>query len=412
MKTAMMALLMLTPLAQAHITQGEAFINKPILADLNDLRALNIPILASSEEVGVGYAVIDSDMQAKIQDRAHKVGKCGGFEDLTFDYAFHAEGVAASLKQLELSHKKEILYHQLPFRALTMVPDSAIQSAVNEVNEENLRSTVSWLSSFTTRDSRQPDPNRHVNEMQARLETMMAQAKVPWEVEQISHKSTKQNTLHVRLIGRDRPQEVIVLGAHMDSINGSWGGSSRGAPGADDNASGSANLVEALRILMKQQQSARTIDFFWYAGEEQGLLGSAEIAKAYKASNRDVVAVLQLDMTLFPGSGEFVLGSMTDFTSAWLRDYLRAMNGVYFNFRIIDDQCGYGCSDHASWFRQGYPTLMPFEATFDAMNHKIHTVNDVIFEQSNFKHSAMFTRIALVMAMDLGNSKARQPSFQ
>jgi leucyl aminopeptidase len=52
---------------------------------------------------------------------------------------------------------------------------------------------------------------------------------------------------------------------------------------------------------------------------------------------------------------------------------------------------------------------MPFEATFRASNKKIHTSNDVISPDSNFKHSAVYTKIAVVMGMDLANSTARQP---
>ena len=151
------------------------------------------------------------------------------------------------------------------------------------------------------------------------------------------------------------------------------------------------------------------MDFFWYAGEESGLLGSAEIAKTYKANKQNVIAVLQLDMTLFPGAGELTIGSMTDFTSAWLRDYLKAINPIYLKAQISEDQCGYGCSDHASWFRQGYPTLMPFEATMNSMNEDLHTPQDVITPKSSFSHSVMFTKLALVFAMDLANSDIHQP---
>ena len=121
--------------------------------------------------------------------------------------------------------------------------------------------------------------------------------------------------------------EIVVLGAHHDSINQSWGETR--APGADDNASGSSNLFEALRILASQGRAARTIEFFWYAGEESGLLGSAEIARDYAARKKNVVGVLQLDMTLFPGDGEFVLGSMTDFTSPALRAWFAELNKTY-----------------------------------------------------------------------------------
>ena len=146
---------------------------------------------------------------------------------------------------------------------------------------------------------------------------------------------------------------------------------------------------------------ARTIEIYWYAGEEGGLLGSAEIAKDAKDKAKKVVGVLQLDMTLFAGSGEFTLGSMTDFTSQEMRDLLVQINRDYIGANIVEDKCGYGCSDHASWYRNGYPTLMPFEATVKGMNGNIHTARDTVSSTSNFRHSAMFTKIALAFLMSL-----------
>lgn len=394
--------------ASAHVHELQNFDTKPVLADLNDLRALNIPVLAAHKGLEVGYAILTPVMQQRLQERAHKVGKCGGFEDLSQEGEMHMQGFDQLFSEMAALQEREALYQKAPFRALSLASDPRIQSALDQVSEDNLRSYVTWLSSFPTRNANDARGNDHVSEMKLRLEAMLEGSSLPYKIAEITHSGTRQKSLHVRLLGSQRPQEVVVLGGHLDSINQSWGGG-RAAPGADDNASGSANLIEALRILLTQPQPERSIDFFWYAAEEQGLVGSAEIAKSYKAQKADVVAVLQLDMTLFPGSGEFVIGSMTDFTSAWLREYLRALNDTYLHAKVVDDKCGYGCSDHASWNRQGYPTLMPFEATFRGSNRNIHSAKDVISPESNFKHSMLYTKIALVMAMDLGNSTARQP---
>ncbi|MBO9666018.1 MAG: M20/M25/M40 family metallo-hydrolase [Bdellovibrio sp.] len=407
MKTAMMAFLFVASTASAHVAPLENFKHKPILADLSDLRALNIPVMAKDEAVGVGYAVVTPEMQQKIQARAHQVGKCGGFEDLSSEVNF-TNDFAGMLKSLAEIKAKNDQYFAAPFRAQAVTKNPEIESAMNEVSEENLKATVTWLSSYPNRYNRSSTPNVHVEEMKKRLEAMLASSKVPYEVSLISHGSTPQKSVRVRLTGSTKPNEIVVLGGHLDSINQSWSGKSD-APGADDNASGSANLVEVLRIVSQKAQPQRSVEFFWYAGEESGLLGSAEIAKSYKQEKKDVVAVLQLDMTLYPGSGEFVVGNMTDFTSSWLRDYFKAMNEAYIHGRIIDDQCGYGCSDHASWHRQGYATLMPFEARMNADNPFIHSSRDVINNDSNFKHSAMYSKIGVVFAMDLANSDARQP---
>lgn len=407
MKIAMMALLVCAGTASAHVHPLEEFDKKPIFADLRDLEALNIPVLAKDRDSEVGFAEVTPVMLQQIQERAHTVGKCGGFEDLSHDQEFLSKGPQKLLSQLTRIQERNELYSRAPFKLLALQKDAAIESALNEVSEDNLRSYVQWLSSFPNRNNKSPQPNVHVEEMKTRLEAMLGGATVPYEVSTIAHTSTKQKSLKVRIPGT-QSDEIIVLGGHLDSITQSWGGGSQ-APGADDNASGSANLIEALRIVMNKPQPRRTLEFIWYAGEESGLLGSAEIAKQYKSEKRDVVAVLQLDMTLYPGSGEFVIGNMNDFTSAWLRDYLKAVNDTYLHARLIDDKCGYGCSDHASWHRQGYPALMPFEAGMRQSNKNIHTARDVISPELSFKHSALYTKIALVFAMDLANSNARQP---
>ncbi|HPI39201.1 MAG TPA: aminopeptidase, partial [Pseudobdellovibrionaceae bacterium] len=62
-----------------------------------------------------------------------------------------------------------------------------------------------------------------------------------------------------------------------------------------------------------------------------------------------------------------------------------------------------------SWYRNGYPTLMPFESDTQRMNSSIHTSNDVISNRVSFRHSLIFAKIALVFAMDLGNNQMKQP---
>ena len=82
----------------------------------------------------------------------------------------------------------------------------------------------------------------------------------------------------------------------MDSINSR--DTSGRAPGADDDGSGSVNLLEAFRVLVTSGfQPESPVEFHWYAGEEAGLLGSQAIARDYKAKNIEVKGMLQLDMT-------------------------------------------------------------------------------------------------------------------
>lgn len=83
----------------------------------------------------------------------------------------------------------------------------------------------------------------------------------------------------------------------MDSINLRSPQSGR-APGADDDGSGTVNLLEAFRVLAESGFKPSTpVEFQWYAGEEGGLLGSADISAKYNDDGVEVRGMLQLDMT-------------------------------------------------------------------------------------------------------------------
>ena len=379
---------------------------RPVLAEAEMLEQVGAQILAVNQETGVAYAKLSADQEMRLSQLNHAKGRCAGFEALSTSFLEPASFVASHVfGQLSAQAARNARFHPSTLNFSSVQMKKEIQDAIDQVQPSNLRATVEFLSSFPNRYNKDSQPNVAIEALRGKIEAILKTTSIPYKIDFISHNSTRQNSLRVHLDGAKRPSEILVFGAHADSINQSWG--SQEAPGADDNASGSSNLIEALRILVKQPQLERSVEFFWYAGEESGLLGSAEIAKDYKDQNKDVVSVVQLDMTLHPGDGELNLGSMTDFTSAWFRSYLETINGVYLKAKIIDDQCGYGCSDHASWYRQGYATLMPFESSFDNMNHKLHTADDVINSMSSFDHSAIFSRLILAIAMDLGNSNLR-----
>lgn len=380
---------------------------KPILTDIATIKAMGLPLLAKDEVSGVGYTIITPEMEYRISTVNHRLNKCGGFEALPENEAFNSKFLFNELENLAKHVQKQNQYSQLSFRQTQIQKNSIIEQALQKVDESHLEQWIRWLSSYDTRFNRGKAPNRHVDELYNRLQSELAPFAQYVTISKIDHQSTPQKSLRVRIEGSSRANETVVLGGHLDSISGFMGTSK--APGADDNASGSSNLLQAMSIVLQTGRPERSVEFFWYAGEESGLLGSAEIAKTYKAEGRNVVAVLQLDMTLFPGDGEFVMGSMTDFTSTWLRDYLEELNRLYLGGRIVYDKCGYGCSDHASWFRQGFPTVMPFEASFNSMNSNIHTPRDLVDSQSSFRHSAMFSKLAVAFALDLGNSTAAQP---
>lgn len=83
----------------------------------------------------------------------------------------------------------------------------------------------------------------------------------------------------------------------MDSINSNSPTSGR-APGADDDGTGTVNLMEAFRVLLAAGfRPTNPVEFHWYAAEEVGLLGSQAIANSYKSAGVNVKAFMELDMS-------------------------------------------------------------------------------------------------------------------
>ncbi|WP_321808395.1 M28 family peptidase [Burkholderia sp. BCC1993] len=144
------------------------------------------------------------------------------------------------------------------------------------------------------------------------------------------------------------------------------------------------------------------IKFVGYAAEEAGLLGSKAIAKQFRTQNANVVGVLQLDMTNYQGDPKDIY-LITDYTNAAQNTYLTNLAKAYLpELAIGTSQCGYACSDHASWHAQGYPASFPFEADQNDSPY-IHTVNDTL-ENSDRQanHALKFGKLALAYAVDLG----------
>lgn len=386
-----------------------------VLTDAMLAKELRADPILTHEATGTVLLKLTEKEREELAHHAHENGRCGGHELLgELDNKSTLQMATARVKKIfgefdrQLKRDEDFrLRTQLAAQVEIGLPnqpalkDAEIEKAVLEVSETNLKATVDFLSKFTSRNHKNGDGQTAVLAFKTEIERVLKDSNVPYKLELIPHKNTPMNSLKLTIAGAVNPSEIVVAGGHIDSISQSFFGGGKKAPGADDNASGSANLLEAARIILKGRQPAKTIEIYWYAGEEGGLLGSAEIAADAKAKSKNVIGVLQLDMTLHPGDGEFTLGSMTDFTSLSMRDHLAKINSTYIGANIIEDKCGYGCSDHASWYKNGFPTLMPFEATKKRMNGNIHTERDVVNAQSSFRHSAMFTKIAVAFLMSL-----------
>jgi hypothetical protein len=249
------------------------------------------------------------------------------------------------------------------------------------------------LSSFSTRYYTSSTGVDAANWLRDRW-TQLAAGRSDVTVALFPHAGWAQPSVMMTIRGQDLPDEYVVIGGHLDSINVTGGTT---APGADDDASGVATLTEVARVILADGvKLRRSVVFIGYAAEEVGLRGSNEIADQWAAESRNVRGVMQLDMTDYKGSAADIV-LFTDYTSATMTDALQNLAGNYLPELVISrDACGYACSDHAPWFQNGFPTVLPFESQMEEYNPNIHSSGDTLaFLGNSTDHALKFARLGL-----------------
>lgn len=200
----------------------------------------------------------------------------------------------------------------LTARSQTIVQkDPAIEKMVNEVNADSLRSYVLQLVSFGTRNtlSTQTDAKRGIgaarkwvlqkfNEfakgsggrLTAIIDTTMLQPSRRVD------KPTLLGNVVATLKGADpNDNRIFIISGHLDNMRSNVMDREGDAPGANDDASGVAAVLECARIMSRHAFPA-TVVFVAVSGEEQGLLGATFMAEKANKENRNIEAVLNNDI--------------------------------------------------------------------------------------------------------------------
>lgn len=185
--------------------------------------------------------------------------------------------------------------------------DANISHAVSNISVANMKQTVDDLLSFHTRNnlSSITDPKQGIGAAATYLYNRLTEyAKVSegrLSVERVPYKATAPRTGEEitleNVVGtiRGNDSRVIALLAHYDSRGGNGNDGAAFAPGANDDGSGVAALLEIARLLSKQHFGA-TIKLMFLSGEEHGLWGARQMAKIAAEQKWNLVAVLNNDM--------------------------------------------------------------------------------------------------------------------
>lgn len=283
----------------------------------------------------------------------------------------------------------------------------AVAAALALIDPGQIVSTIQMLEDQGTRFYTSASGQQAAEDLRAKWQAF-APGRPDFSVDLYAHPNWPQDSVIATIKGSELPNEIVVIGGHLDSINPS---NTADAPGADDDASGVAVVTEVLRVLLASDfKPRRTLQFMAYAAEEVGLRGSREIAQGYADdATKKVIAALQMDMTGYQGSSED-LYFITDFVSADLTSFLKSLIGAYngpgpHEITFGETACGYACSDHAAWTGQGVPAAFPFEALFADFNPNIHTSNDRLDQiDSSGAKQALFAKLGAEFMIEIAKA--------
>jgi len=189
-------------------------------------------------------------------------------------------------------------------------PDPALRALIRRIDPDRLRATVQRLTEFGTRHtlSSQTDPSRGIGAatdwVMAQMDAIAATSNGTMTVQRQSFVQPVSSRIPVPTVitnciatlkGTASPERFYVVTGHLDSRVTDVLDFTSDAPGADDDASGVAVVLELARLFATRQFPG-TVVFATVAGEEQGLYGSAFMAQQMKAAGADVQGMFSNDI--------------------------------------------------------------------------------------------------------------------
>lgn len=231
-------------------------------------------------------------------------------------------------------------------------------------------------------------------------ETLMAAGACDdvYQQEFLVSSQTTRNVVCVKH-GITKKDEVVVIGAHFDSIP-----SSGAAPGAVDNGSGTVSVMVAAVALAKAVFE-RTIHFCLFSGEEQGLHGSREYVRVATSNSVVIPAAIIMDMTAYSSRfyGVAIEGDRRSDISAVMDnaeenlDFIKSTSGLGTDLSQQKNYRSFG-SDHVPFQQAGYPSILLIERD-DTSYPGYHRITDQV-SYCNWGQLQDIARIAAAQVID------------
>ena len=255
-------------------------------------------------------------------------------------------------------------------RAARRAPLEFVQQLVDKVSRSSIEANLTTLASFFTRHSTSSVYGEVVTLAKKQLKDLGYQTRL----QSVTVGSGKSRNIIADKPGENSgPREVVIATAHLDSIN-LEGGPQAPAPGADDNGSGSAGVLEIARVFQKHR-SKLDLRLILFGGEEEGLFGSKQYVKSLSKSERKRIrAVVNMDM----------IGSLNSETRTVLLEGAPLSQSVIdglsqaadtYTQLPVEVSLNPFASDHVPFINAQIPAVLTIEGA-DNTNKRVHSERD------------------------------------
>lgn len=354
--------------------------------------ALHFKNLASSKNLAL-ISLNEKEIQILIDKKNSRQKSCGGFMDVTGNWFANTVTAQDFLQQYEMKKPQTLQKKEYSIQYPTEV-----KQLIGQLNPMHIWNRVVHFANYPDRYANSNNGFKAAAEIKAE---MLELAKNTGHTDDVTAYFVptgtfyKQPSVVVKFGNSNEPG--IVIGGHMDTLSSVFSVK----PGADDDASGSTTvLATAYTLLSSGMHFKKPIYFVWYSAEELGLIGSQYVVEDFKTKQIPVSEVIQFDMTGYRYQNDPTMWLMDDYVDPDLTAYVEKLIKTYVNMPVKHDQCGYACSDHATWNVNGFSSAMPFEAGFGTDNPYIHTSNDTV-EKLSLDHMLNFAKLGIAIATEL-----------
>jgi Zn-dependent M28 family amino/carboxypeptidase len=292
---------------------------------------------------------------------------------------------------------REAIVPQQPWDPAPIIVDPNIVAIANRITAANLEVTVRRLAAYVTRNSMSTNATQATRDLQKEWQDGGANATLQ------AFRSGYCSNVIGEIRGSTNATWITMIGGHLDSRAASSTNATQPAPGADDNASGLAVVIELFQSLVHHMRTSnfkirKTVRFYAWCGEEQGLYGSDYAAKDSKSRNENIDSYLNCDMLGYKPLNPVnsTLGIVDRAVSAPFTAEMRSIISEYYPSLPMGSATAC-CSDQQSYNTQGYAAGGLFEQTGASVTYpQYHTANDTP-DRLNYTQLQMFGRAAAVV---------------